>query len=85
MNGDVQSDLSTLAFKSREQLEDFHMRILRLQQEIILAGEIVSPNRLLFQYIKALSKTDKLRSFIAPKMTDLITFLDKKENLLSIQ
>ena len=32
MNGDVQSDLSTLAFKNGEQLEDFHISILRLQQ-----------------------------------------------------
>ena len=39
MNGDVQSDLVTLAFKNREQLEDFHSRILRLQQEIILCVE----------------------------------------------
>ena len=38
----------------------------------MLSGEIVSPNRLLFYYIKALSKSDK----IAPKMTDLITLLD---------
>ena len=33
MNGYVQSDLATLAFKNGEQLEDFHSRILRLQQE----------------------------------------------------
>ena len=76
MNGDVQSDISTLVFKNGEQHEDFHSRILRIQQEIILSGEIVSPNRLLFQYMKALSNSDKLRVFIAPKMTDLITFLD---------
>ena len=50
--------------------------ILRLQQEIMLYGEIVSPTRILFQYTKELSKSDKLRAFIAPKMTDLITFLD---------
>ena len=76
MNGDVQSDLATLAFKNGEQLEDFHSRILRLQQEIMLSGEIVSPTRLLFQYMKALTKSEKLRAFIAPKMTDLITLLD---------
>ena len=76
INGDVQYDLSTLAFKNGEQLEDFHSRILRIQQEIMLSGEIVSPTRLLFQYMKALSKSDKLRSFIAPKMTDLITLPD---------
>ena len=72
MNGDVQSDLATLAFNNGEQLEDFHSRILRLQQEIMLSGEIV-----LFQYMKALTKSEKLKAFIAPKMTDLITFLDK--------
>ena len=32
MNGDIQSDLATLAFRNGEQLEDFHSRILRLQQ-----------------------------------------------------
>ena len=76
MNADIQSDLATLAFKNGEQLEDFHSRILRLQQEIMLSGEIVSPNRLLFQYMKALTKSDKPRYFIAPKMIDLITFLE---------
>ena len=39
MNGDVQSDLDTLAFNNGEQLEGFHSRILRLQQEIIISGE----------------------------------------------
>ena len=78
MNGDVQSDLATLAFKNGEQLEDFHGIILRLQQEIILSGEIFSPTRLLFQYMKALTKSEKVRYFIAPKMKYLITFLDNK-------
>ena len=32
MNGDVQSDIATLAFNNGEQLEYFHSRILRLQQ-----------------------------------------------------
>ena len=41
MNGDIHSDLSTLAFRNGEQLEDFHSRILRLQQEIMLSGETV--------------------------------------------
>ena len=54
MNGDVQSDLATLEFKNGEQLEDFHIRILRLQQEIMLSGGIISPTRLLFQYMQAL-------------------------------
>ena len=76
MNRYVQSDLATLAFKNGEQLEDFHSRILRLQQEIMLSGEIVSPTRIIFQYMKALAKSEKLRAFIAPKMTYLITFLD---------
>ena len=64
MNGDVQSNLATLAFKNREQLEDFHRRILRLQQEIILSGEILSPTRLIFQYTKAFSKSNKCLEFI---------------------
>ena len=57
MNGDVQSDLATLAFRNGEKLEDYHSRILRLQQEIMLSGEIVSPTRLLLQYMKALTKS----------------------------
>ena len=77
MNGDVQSDLATLTFKNGEQLENVHSTILRLQQENMLSGEIVSRTRLLFQYMKSLKNSDKLRAFIAPKMTDLITFLDK--------
>ena len=77
MNGDVQSDLATLDFRNGEQLEYFHSRILRLQQEIMLSGEIVSPTRLLIQYMTALTKSEKLRDFIAPKMTDLITFINK--------
>ena len=76
MNGDIQHDLATLAFKNGEQLEDFHIRIIRLQQEIMLSGEIVSPTRLLFQYTKELKESDKLRAFIATKMTDLINFLE---------
>ena len=77
MNGDVQYDLATLAFRNGEQPEDFHRRILRLQQEIMLSGEIFSPARLLIQYMKALTKSETLKAFIAPKMTDLITFVDK--------
>ena len=38
MNGDVQSDISTLVFNNGEQIEDFHSIILRLQQEIMLSG-----------------------------------------------
>ena len=77
MNGDVYSDIATLAFRNGEQLEDSHSRILRLQQEIMLSGEIVSPTRLLIHYMKALTNSEKLKAFIAPNMTDLITFLDK--------
>ena len=76
MNGDVKSDLATLAFKNGEQLDDFHSRIIRLQQKIMLSREIVSSTKILFQYMKALKKSEKLRAFIAPKMTDLITFLE---------
>ena len=43
----------------------------------MLSGEIFSPTRLLFQYMKALSNIDKLRASISPKMTYIITFLDK--------
>ena len=77
MNGDVKYDIATLAFKNGEQLEYFHIRILRLQQKIILSVEIVSPTRLLFQYVKALKNIEKLRAFIAQKMTDLITLPGK--------
>ena len=85
MNGNIQSDIATLAFRNTEQLEYFHSRIIRLQQEIMLSGEIVSPTRLLFQYMKALTKIEKLKAFIAPKMTYLITFIDKTANLLSMR
>ena len=43
----------------------------------MLSGEIFSPTRLFFQYMKSFTNSEKLRSFIAPKMTYLITFLDK--------
>ena len=42
----------------------------------MLSGEIFSPTRLIFQYMKALTKSEKIRAFIAPNMTDLITSLD---------
>ena len=32
MNGDIQSDLSTPAFKNGEQIEYFHIRIIRLRK-----------------------------------------------------
>ena len=78
MKGDVHSDLATLAFNNGEQLEDFHIIILILLQELNLSGSIVSPTRLLFQYTKALSNSDKLKEFVVPKMTDLVTFLVSK-------
>ena len=76
MNGDVQSNLSTLEFNNGKKLEYFNIIIIRIQQEIILSGEMVSPTRLLFHYTKALSKSEKIKAFIAPKMTYLITFLE---------
>ena len=60
MNGDVQSDLAALACKNGEPVEYFHSRSLRLQQEIILSVETVSPTILLFQCMKALSKSNKI-------------------------
>ena len=75
MNGDVQYYLATLAFKNREKLEYFHSRIIRLQQEIILYGETVSPTR---RYTEAFSKSDKRKAFITTKMKDIITFHDNK-------
>ena len=84
MNGDVQSDLATLAFNNGEQLEYFNGSILRLQQEIMLSGEILYPAKIVFQYIKLVSKSDELRDSIAPKMTYLIT-LTTTENLMYIQ
>ena len=76
MNGDVKSDLATPDFKNGEQLEYFHSRIIIIQQEIMLHGENLSPTILLFQYMKALQKIDKIRAFIAPKMIYLIAFPD---------
>ena len=80
-NGDVQSDLSTLAFNNEEQLEYFQIKIIILKQEIIIFIETLSPTRLLFQYTKALSKIDKIKAFIDPKVTDIITFHDNNGNL----
>ena len=75
MNGDVQSDLATLKFNNREQIESFHRRIIILQQEIILSIETVSHTIILFWYMKAFSNSDKLKAFIPSKMIDIITFL----------
>ena len=42
----------------------------------MLAGETVSPARLLFQYLKPLSNIDKLIAFFTPKITNLIKLFD---------
>ena len=62
--------------KNKEQLEDFHSILIRLQQKINLSGETVSTTRLLLQYKKEFSKSEKIKAFIVPKMTYLIKFLD---------
>ena len=77
MNGNVQYYLATIAFNDGEELEYFHSTIIRLQQEINLSVETVSHTKLLFQYMKELSNSDKLKAFIEPKITDLITFPEK--------
>ena len=79
MNGDVQSDLATLAFKNIQQLEDFNSIIIRLQQEIILSGETLSPTRFLFQSMKVFLKSKKIKALILPNMRDLFTFPDNNE------
>ena len=38
INGDVQSDISTLTFNNKEQLEDFHSTILIFKEENIPSG-----------------------------------------------
>ena len=52
-----------------------------IQQEIVLSRESVSLTNLLFQYTNDLSKSDKIKAFIVPKMTDLITFPDNNGKL----
>ena len=83
VNGGVWSDLATLSFNNGEQLEDFRSIILILQQYINLSGETVSPTRLLFHYMKALSKSDKIKAFIVPKMKKVITvpYNNEKSNV----
>ena len=81
INGGVHSDIATLTLNNGEQLEYLHSRIIRLRQEINLYGETLSPTRLLFQCMKALSNIDKLEAFVAPKMTDIVKFLDNKGKL----
>ena len=50
--------------------------MIRLQQETNLSGKTVSPTRFVFHYAKVFPKSDKLKEFIAPKITYLITFPD---------
>ena len=82
MNGDIKYDIETLSLKNGEQLEDFHSRILILKQEIVFYGKTVFLTRILFHYMKALSKSKTFKAFITPKMTYLITVLDNNENQL---
>ena len=78
MNGDAQFDLSTLTFNNGEQLEGFYRRILILQQEIILSGETVYIKIIIFHYMKAFSKSDKIKGLVDSNMTYLIKCLEKK-------
>ena len=64
-----------MALNNREQLENIHIIIIRLQQEIILSGETHSPTILIFQYIKVLTNSVKLKALISPKIIYLIKFL----------
>ena len=43
----------------------------------MLSGETVSPTGLIFQYMEALSKRNRLKAFSKTNKTELITFLDK--------
>ena len=76
MNGDIQSNLVNLKSKNGEQLEGFHSRIIRLQQEINLSGETVYHPILLIQYTKELSNINKAKALFGTNMRDLITFID---------
>ena len=86
MNGDVKSDLSTLELKNGEQHEMFCSIIIRLQQEINLYGETVSPTRLPFRYTKeyhqrAINSKHSLR----PRLQISLHSLTTTENWLSSQ
>ena len=67
MNGDFQSDLATLT-KNGEQLEDFHIIIIRLQKEIIFYGETVYHTRLLFEDTKEFSKSENSNHSLQPRL-----------------
>ena len=47
----------------------------------MLSVELILHTKLILQYMKELSNSDKLRGFIQAKITDIITFLDNKENV----
>ena len=67
---------------TENKLNIFIVKILRLQQDINLSEETVYPIRLIFHYMKELPKRNKIKSLIAPKMTDLITFLGNNVKLV---
>ena len=66
---------------SKEKIDSFHIIITRLQQEINIRGEPASPTRLIIQYTKSLSKSDKLKVFIAPNMKYLIILIENNGKL----
>ena len=51
------------------------------KQEIILSRKIVYPTRLLSHCKKDFLKRNKIKVFVAPKMTYIITFLDNNVKL----
>ena len=65
INGDFQSDLSTLKLNNVEKLEDFNSIVIRLQQEIIISGETVSPtdfsSSTLRKYQRSINSNHSLR------------------------
>ena len=71
------SRTQTAWYSITKKIEDFHSRTITFKQRINHSVETVSSTRLLFKYTILLSKIYKLKAFIAPKMTDFITFLDK--------
>ena len=79
MNGDVQSDLATLAFNNGEEPEYFHIRIIRLQKEINHSGENLYPTRLLYSTKRNITNRDKIKAFVVPKMIDTIKLLDNNK------
>ena len=72
-----QFELATLAFKQGEKLESFYIRILIPQKKVKISRWGLYPTIILFQYMQALSNSFKIKSFIVPNITYLITFPDK--------